>query len=88
MKPVRGLSGMVAAGVVLLTLLVVGAAICGQWRDFPGPGGESVAWHITVAVIVVVAQSFSDGNRGLRAFVASAGVLVATGFLLHTQWWG
>lgn len=88
MKLVRGISGVVAAGVVLLALVVVGAAVCGQRRGFPGPGGESVAWHIVVAVIVVVAQCLSDGNRGPRAFAASVGVLAATGFLLNTQWWG
>ncbi|WP_083865085.1 hypothetical protein [Nocardia brevicatena] len=88
MKLVRGIGGAVAAGVVLLALVVVGAAVWGQRRGFPGPGGESVAWHIGVAVLVVVAQCFSDRHRGTRAFAASLGVLVAAGFLLNTQWWG
>lgn len=88
MKLVRGISGAVTAGVVLLALVAVGAAVCGQRRGFPGPGGESVAWHIGIAVLVVGAQCFSDRHRGPQAFTASVGVLVATGFLLNTQWWG
>ena len=60
MKLLRGFSGVAAAGLVALAFVVVGAAVLGAQRDFPGPGAESVAWHLVVASIAVVAQVFSD----------------------------
>ncbi|WP_327149877.1 hypothetical protein [Nocardia sp. NBC_01329] len=88
MRPIRGISGIAAAGLVLLALVVVGAALIGERRGFPGPGPESVAWHIAVAVIAVVAQVYSDRVRGTASLVAAAVVLGSGAVLLWTQWWG
>ncbi|MFD6158927.1 hypothetical protein ACFWF7_00190 [Nocardia sp. NPDC060256] len=87
MKVVRGLSGVVAAGTVALMLVVVGTALVAARRDFPGPGSESVTWHVVSAVIAVAAQIYSDKRRGLAAFSGSVVVFVAAGLLLWTQWW-
>ncbi|WP_433658797.1 hypothetical protein ACQPW1_42040 [Nocardia sp. CA-128927] len=87
MKVVRGLSGIVAAGTVALMLVVIGTAVVAARKDFPGPGNESVAWHVASAVIAVAAQIYSDKRRGLAAFSGSAVVFVAAGLLLWTQWW-
>lgn len=87
MKLVRGISGTAAAGLVLLALVVVGAAVIGDRRGFPGPGAESVAWHIAVAVTSVVAQVYSDRRRGGASFGAAVVVLGAGATLLWTQWW-
>ncbi|MEU2253098.1 hypothetical protein ABZ540_07960 [Nocardia xishanensis] len=88
MRYVRALSGLTAAGTVLLTLVVVGAAAIGARRGFPGPGAESVTWHLLASATVVVAQIFSDRHRGFAAFSGSAVVFFVTGVLLWTQWWG
>ncbi|MFI9401112.1 hypothetical protein [Nocardia sp. NPDC052316] len=87
MRLLRGLSGIVAAGTVALMLVIVGTAVMAGRRDFPGPGVESVAWHVVVAVIAVAAQIYSDKRRGLAAFSGSAVVFIVAGLLLWTQWW-
>ncbi|WP_459547823.1 hypothetical protein [Nocardia sp. X0981] len=87
MRLVRGISGTAAAGLVLLALVVVGAAVIGDRRGFPGPGAESVAWHIAVAATAVVAQVYSDRRRGGRSLAVAVVVLGAGATLLWTQWW-
>lgn len=86
-RALRGLSGVVAGGVVVLTLVVVGVAYLASDRDFPGPGRESIAVHVVASVAVVTAQVLADRRRGAGAALASAAVLVVTGLLLWTQWW-
>ncbi|MBF6078664.1 hypothetical protein IU498_28965 [Nocardia beijingensis] len=87
MRLVRGLSGLVAGGIVVGMLIVVGAEFVAQRRGFPGPGGESVAWHVAAAVVALVAQIYSDRHRGSAAFAGSMIVFLAAGLLLWTQWW-
>ncbi|NUP29695.1 MAG: hypothetical protein HOQ36_25165 [Nocardia sp.] len=88
MRLVRGISGIAAAGLVLLALVVIGAALIGERRGFPGPGAASVTWHIAVAVTAVVAQVYSDRVRGAASLGAAAVVLGSGTVLLWTQWWG
>lgn len=88
MRVLRGLSGIVAGGMFVLALVVVGTAIIAARRDFPGPGSESVTWHIAASVIGVAAQIFSDRHRGLAALSGSLVVFIVAGLLLWTQWWG
>jgi hypothetical protein len=87
MRVLRALSGLVAGGMVVLTLVVIGSAVLGLVRGFPGPGGASVAWHIGLTIVVLVAQIFSDRRRGFAAFSGAAVVFMAVGYLLVTQWW-
>ncbi|GAA5088163.1 hypothetical protein [Nocardia iowensis] len=87
MKVLRGLSGTVAAGICALMLVVIGTAFMAGRRDFPGPGSESVAWHVVSAGIAVAAQIYSDKHRGFVAFSGSAVVFLIAGLLLWTQWW-
>ncbi|MFQ6326014.1 MULTISPECIES: hypothetical protein [unclassified Nocardia] len=87
MRLVRGLSGVVAAGTFVLTLVVIGTAIIAARREFPGPGGVSVTWHLTASVTAIAAQIFSDRHRGFAAFSGSMVVFLAAGLLLWSQWW-
>ncbi|WP_194815290.1 hypothetical protein [Nocardia sp. XZ_19_385] len=87
MRALRGFSGLVAAGTFVLMLVVVATAVIGDRRGFPGPGGESIAWHVGTSVVVISAQVFADRRRGLLAFSGSMVVFVASGLLLWTQWW-
>lgn len=87
MRVVRGISGIVAGGVVALALLVVAVGLVGWVRDFPGPGGAAMVWHIAAAAVVLFAQRRVDRGRGaagVGAAVLVVGVAVA---LLWTQWW-
>ncbi|MFD3746061.1 hypothetical protein [Nocardia sp. NPDC058633] len=88
MTAARTVSGVVAGGVLVLLCVVVGAAVIGARRDFPGPGAVSLTWHVVAAVVVVVAQVFADRRRGMAALAGSTAVLVTAGVLLWTQWWG
>ncbi|TCJ99768.1 hypothetical protein [Nocardia alba] len=88
MTLVRTVSGVVAGGVLVLLCVVVGAAVIGARRDFPGPGAQSLAWHVVAAVVVVLAQVFADRRRGMSALLGSGAVLVTAGVLVWTQWWG
>ncbi|MFD0365564.1 hypothetical protein ACFQZZ_29360 [Nocardia sp. GCM10030253] len=71
----------------MLTLVVIGTAIIAARREFPGPGGESVTWHLAMSSTAVAAQIFSDKHRGFAAFSGSLVVFLAAGLLLWTQWW-
>ena len=84
----RGLSGAMTAGVIVLTLVVIGAAVLGNDQNFPGPGAESIGWHIAAVVAVVIAQRIADRRGGFVAFIASIAVVAIAGLLLWTQWWG
>lgn len=86
-KLLRGLSGAVTAGVVVLTLVVIGAAVVGNERSFPGPGPVSIGWHVVASIVTVTAQWHADRRRGVAAVAGSVAVFVATGLLLWTQWW-
>ncbi|WP_067817217.1 hypothetical protein [Nocardia inohanensis] len=87
MKVLRGLSGVVTGGVVVLAATVVGAAVIGARRGFPGPGASSVAWHVAAALLAVAAQIFADRRQGFAAFSGSLVVFLVAGYLLWTQWW-
>ncbi|KAA0022544.1 hypothetical protein [Antrihabitans cavernicola] len=84
----RGLSGLLTGGVIVLTLVVIGAAVVGHERNFPGPGAESIGWHVASAVVVLIVQRVADRRGGFVSFAASTLVIVVTGLLLWSQWWG
>lgn len=86
-RGLRALSGTVAAGIVILTLVVIGSAYLGGTRGFPGPGTTSLAAHIAASVIALAAQIWCDRRRGVIALVGSVLVLVTAAVLLTTQWW-
>ncbi|SNS88127.1 hypothetical protein [Rhodococcoides kyotonense] len=83
----RGLSGAVTAGLVVLAVVVVGTQYLGSQRGFPGPGTVSVAAHIGAAVLAVIVQHIADHRRRVVSVVASLLVFVIAGVLLWTQWW-
>lgn len=83
----RGLSGAVTAGLVVLAVVVGGAQYLGSQRGFPGPGAVSVAAHITAAIVAIVIQHFADHRRRAVSAFASILVLLVAGILLWTQWW-
>ncbi|WP_324194242.1 hypothetical protein [Nocardia blacklockiae] len=81
------MSGVVAGGLVMLTLVLIGAALVADRRGFPGPGAEMLGWHIGLSAVAVAAQIFTDRRRGFVALFGAAVVFVTAGYLLVTQWW-
>lgn len=83
----RMFSGVLAAGTVVLA----GGLGALQWlansRDFPGPGGDVVAGHLSAAVAVVALQCVADRRRGAPGVLAALGVLVVVAPLLWFGWW-
>lgn len=86
-RTLRALSGSVAAGLVVLTAVVIVVAIVGAQRGFPGPGAASIAVHVAGAVAALACQRISDRGRSVVASAGSALVLVIAGAVLWTQWW-
>ncbi|OZD84135.1 hypothetical protein CH273_09345 [Rhodococcus sp. 05-339-2] len=83
----RGLSGIVTGGLVVLALGVAVTQYLGHSRGFPGPGALSVAAHIVAAIVAVIAQRIADHRRGISAVLGALVVFVAAGLVLWTQWW-
>ena len=87
MRALRGISGVVAAGVVVLSVVVVLAAVLASRRSVQGPGTGEVVAHVVAAVVVVVAQRSADRqHRGPKVVLDSIVVLVVGAALLWTQW--
>lgn len=86
-RTLRAFSGSVAAGLALLTAVVVVVAIVGGQRNFPGPGAVSITVHAVGTVAALVSQRWADRRRGLIAVIASLAVFALAGVVLWTQWW-
>lgn len=84
----RVLSGVVCGAVLVLTVVVGVAGYLAGDRGFPGPGIESLAAHVTAAVVAVVAQVTADRARGALSLAAAVVVIVTASILMFTQWWG
>ncbi|MEV0945716.1 hypothetical protein [Rhodococcus sp. NPDC049939] len=88
LRAIRALSGAVAAGLVLLLLVVIVSAYLGGGKGVPGPGTVSITAHTAAALVAIAAQWIADRREGMVAATASAVVIAAAALLLFTQWWG
>ncbi|AEF41775.1 hypothetical protein [Hoyosella subflava] len=86
-RALRGLSGALAAGLAVLTIVVVVVSHYAPERGLAGPGSASVFWHVTGGVVAVAAQIVADRSRGLLAFLWSVIVITTVGVVLFAQWW-
>ena len=83
----RGVSGVLAVGMVLLALFNIGVQFYANSLDLPGPGALAVTAHIVAALLVVVAQVIADRFNDWRAPVCSLAVLLISAATLWTFWW-
>ncbi|NKQ57498.1 hypothetical protein HFP15_32005 [Amycolatopsis sp. K13G38] len=83
----RGFTGSLAAGLTLLAVVVLGAALVCAFRQVPGPGLASLIGHPIAAVLALGAQRVADTKRGKVAAAAGVVVCVAVVVALWLFWW-
>jgi hypothetical protein len=83
----RGVSGILAVGMVLLALANIAVQFYANARDLPGPGVLSVTAHIVAAVLVIVGQIIADRFDDWRAPVSVLGVFLVSAATLWLFWW-
>ncbi|GAA3846796.1 hypothetical protein GCM10022380_76110 [Amycolatopsis tucumanensis] len=83
----RGFTGSLAAGLVALAVLVLGAGLLCAFLDVPGPGAAPMIGHPIAAVLALLAQRVADRSRGVVAAVAGVVVLALALTALWTFWW-
>ncbi|WP_229874855.1 hypothetical protein [Amycolatopsis deserti] len=83
----RGFTGSLAAGLVALAVLVLGAGLLCAFLDVPGPGVAPMIAHPVAAVLALLAQRVADRKDGPLAGVAGLVVLAIVAVALWTFWW-
>jgi hypothetical protein len=83
----RGLSGVLAGGLVALASAVCGAQWLAGTSGRPGPGVATVVGHVVAALAAVVLQLVTERTLGRSAALASWSVLVITAGVLWFGWW-
>lgn len=86
-RKLPGLTGMVAAGLVVLACAVLAAQVWAWSGGHPGPGAGMVTGHGAAAVVAVSAQHVVDRRRGRWARVCAALVAAVALTVLLAFWW-
>jgi hypothetical protein len=87
LRALRGLSGVLAGGLVALAVTVAVAQWLISESDRPGPGTAAVTGHGAAALAAVALQLMAGRSRGGRAALAAAAVLVLVAGVLWFGWW-
>lgn len=82
----RGFTGSLAAGLVVLSVVVLGAGALALFTGAPGPGPLMLAGHPVAAILALLAQRVVDRRRGFAAGVGVVAVLVITSVSLWMLW--
>ena len=83
----RGLSGAVAACVVILLLVVLASQIFFQLQGYPGLGWPAVGAHAVAAAIAILLQRAADRRGGAVSALLSLVVLLDAAATLWLFWW-
>lgn len=83
----RGASGALAAGLVILLLLVLGSQIFFELQGTPGLGWAAVGGHALAAAVAVALQRIADRRTGLVSALVSLLVLADAALTLWLFWW-
>ncbi|MBV8540446.1 MAG: hypothetical protein JO268_07895 [Pseudonocardiales bacterium] len=83
----RGLSGVLAGGLVALTIVVCVAQWLAGTAGRPGPGMTAVVGHVLATVAAAALQLVATRSPGRGAALASWSVLVLTAGVLWFGWW-
>lgn len=87
MRLLRGLSGSLAAGLVVLAVLLGVVHWLSGPDTVPGPGVGALVGHWVGAIVAVALQWFADRRRGVKSGVAALAVLAVVVAVLWTWWW-
>jgi hypothetical protein len=83
----RELSGALAAGVVVLTVVVLALQVLSWVNNVPGLGFWVLIGHVSGAVLAVIAQRQLDRREGRQALLAGVGLGVVVLAVLVLFWW-
>ena len=81
------ISGVLAAGQVVLLLIVTGVRVISWLHGYPGQDWWLIGWHVVAAVLAVVMQRFADRHNGPTSWVSSVAVIVVAFATLCVFWW-
>jgi len=82
----RGVTGTLAAGLVVLAVIVLAVQVFALANDAPGADFLFIGAHLVAAAAALVAQRVADRSQGAVAGVAGAVVVLLTGALLWFFW--
>jgi hypothetical protein len=82
----RGLSGLLAGGLVALLVVLCIAWYIADRSGTSGPGAGTLAWHAVAAVAAVLAQRHADRHGGAAGVMAACAVIAITVALLTAEW--
>jgi hypothetical protein len=83
----RGLSGVLAGGLVALAIAVCMAQWLAGTSGRPGPGMAAVVGHVVAALAAVVLQLAAERSRGCSAALAAWSILLLAAAVLWFGWW-
>ncbi|MDR7302868.1 hypothetical protein [Haloactinomyces albus] len=83
----RGLSGSLAAGLLVLAAMLVGVQVWAANNDWIGPGMGSVVGHSVAGGVALVAQLVADRRRDTAGGLSVFAVLAVVVGTLWYWWW-
>jgi hypothetical protein len=83
----RGLSGVLAGGLIALAMVMCLAQWLAAAAGRPGPGAPAVAGHVVAALAGIMLQLVAERSRGRLAALASWSVLMLSAVVLWFGWW-
>lgn len=83
----RGISGSLAYGFVVLALSLIGMQIWAGQHGWTGPGIGTISGHVIGGVVAVFLQAVGDHRRDRTGAAAISGVLVVVLGSLWFWWW-
>lgn len=87
LRTLRGLSGALALGLLVLTVTLAVAQWFSGTTTVPGPGAGTLVGHGAGTLAALVLQYAADRSRGRRAALAAAAVLAVVAVVLWVWWW-
>ncbi|MET0190387.1 MAG: hypothetical protein ABW212_15395 [Pseudonocardia sediminis] len=85
-RMLRGLAGVLAGGLVVLSLGLLGVWVFSDDWGVPGPGGFTVFWHLVGAVVAVGGQRLADRRPDRTGSLAAAVVVGTAALVLGLAW--
>ena len=82
----RGLSGLLAGGLVVLLVALGVAWYIADRVGSSGPGAQTLVWHAVAAVAAVLAQRHADRHGDVGGVLAACAVIVISAVLLTVEW--